>query len=202
MGLPTSPDCLHAPILPPHPHKSTVSPRAPPSQGQGLSGQRAGPFIVQMGKSSQGGAVSCRGSHSQPAGPSSFCPRPLTWLSSKDKLLKSSCLSWCGLDALQRQALTLEWRPREVYPLAPSLSTPTPATWSFLHFLKLAVCSLWPRRPFCLEGHLPFLFPRKSVSIPQLSVQTVDTASPKERSLFFHFHEARALTPSLGFCPT
>ena len=88
MGLPTSPDCLHAPILPPHPHKSTVSPRAPPSQGQGLSGQRAGPFIVQMGKSSQGGAVSCRGSHSQPAGPSSFCPRPLTWLSSKDKLLK------------------------------------------------------------------------------------------------------------------
>ena len=89
-----------------------------------------------------------------------------------------------------------------MYPLAPSLSTPTPATWSFLHFLKLAVCSLCPCRPFCLEGHLPFLFSGKSVSIPQLSVQTVDTASPKEHSLSFHFHGARALTPSLGFCPT
>lgn len=55
--------------------------------------------------------MSCQGSHSQPAGPRSFCPRPRTWLSSKDKLLKSSCLSRCGLDALQRQALTLEWRP-------------------------------------------------------------------------------------------
>lgn len=72
--------------------------------------------------------MSCQGSHSQPAGPSSFCPRPRTWFSSKDKLLKSSCLLQCGLDALQRQALTLEWRPLAVYPLAPSLNILTPAT--------------------------------------------------------------------------
>lgn len=77
--IPTSPQC-------------PLGPRKP-----GDRAQRTVSWALHRadGKSSEGGAVSCQGSHSQPAGPSSFLPQARTWLSSKDKLLKSSCLSQC-----------------------------------------------------------------------------------------------------------
>lgn len=122
-------------ILPLHPHEPTVSPKAPPSQRQGLRGQQAGSFTVQMGKSSQGAAVKAWGRKRQ--GPALSAPGLALGSASRTSRSSAAVRHSARSDALAQAGSEPGVETPSSAPSCP-ISHPTPATWNFLQFLKLA----------------------------------------------------------------